>query len=199
MPVHSHRRHLPKLRSVRGFTLIEILVVLVILGILLAVALLSFGILGDDDNLDREARRLSSLIELASDEATTQGREFGIEFMSAGYRFVEHDPLLDQWFEIIGDQFLNARELEEGSEFELYLEQRKVLLQEEAQETERDEEDTNRRDLTDDYLPHVLIMSSGDITPFELRLQRFIDRREIHLNLTLTGELELIRDPNALP
>jgi len=185
-----------------GFTLIEILVVLVIIGILLSVAMLSFGILRDDDNLDREARRLSTLIELVSDEATTQGRDFGLEFMTAGYRFVEYDPLLDQWFEIIGDDYLAQRELDEGVEFELFLEEHKVLLHTEAQETEREnkDEDRNRpaRDLTDDYLPHVLIMSSGDITPFELRFVRFADRSELVLTLSLAGELEIQADDDAV-
>ncbi|MDH3441712.1 MAG: type II secretion system minor pseudopilin GspH [Gammaproteobacteria bacterium] len=201
MPVRT-RNLLPPARAAgRAFTLIEILVVLVIIGILTAVAFLSFGILADDDNMDREARRLTTLIQLVTDEATTQGRDFGIEFMSAGYRFVEHDPLLDQWFEIVGDDYLVQRDLEEGVEFELYLEERKVLLHTEARETEREEDDDDNardRDLTDDYLPHVLIMSSGDVTPFELRFIREVDRSEILLTMSLTGELEIEDEDDAI-
>lgn len=202
MSVRTHIERRPQPRAARAFTLVEILVVLVIIGILTAVAFLSFGILGDDDNMDREARRLTSLIQLVTDEATTQGRDFGVEFMAAGYRFVEHDPLLDQWFEITGDDYLVQRDLDEGVEFELYLEERRVLLHTEAQKTERevkDEDDNNTpdRDLTDDYLPHVLIMSSGDVTPFELRLVRDADRSEILLTMSLLGELEIIKDDDA--
>ena len=183
------------------FTLIEILVVLVIVGILTAVAFLSFGLLAENDNMDREARRLSTLIQLVSDEAATQGRDFGLEFMTGGYRFVEYDPLLNQWFEVIGDDFLEQRVLDEGVEFELFLEERRVLLHSEAQETEREEEDEQqapRRDLTDDYLPHVLIMSSGDVTPFELRFLRDVDRSEITLEMTLAGDLEIRSDEDPL-
>lgn len=198
------RNHRPPARLTgRAFTLIEILVVMVIVGILTAVAFLSFGILADDDDMDREARRLSSLIQLVTDEATTQGRDFGIEFMSAGYRFVEHDPLLDQWFEIIGDDYLVQRDLDEGVEFELYLEERKILLHAEAQETgSEDEDDDNSnapdRDLTDDYLPHVLIMSSGDVTPFELRFIRYVDRSELLMTMSLAGELEIEDEDDAV-
>ena len=180
-----------------GFTLIEILIVMVILGIILAVAFLSFGLLDQDRSLGREARRLSSLIELATDEATTQGRDFGLEFMTAGYRFVEYDPLIDQWFQLDGDDFLRERELDEGVELELFLEERSVLLHTEAQETEDDEEEDGR-DLTDDYLPHVLIMSSGDVTPFELRFLRMIDRSEVTLSMSLTGELEVETEDDAV-
>jgi len=202
----EHRRP-PSLKHGRAFTLIEILVVMVIVGILMAVAFLSFGILGNDDNMDREARRLSSLIQLVTDEATTQGRDFGVEFMTVGYRFVEHDPLLDQWFEVIGDDYLVQRTLEEGMEFELTLEERRILLHTEAQETAREEVEEeeplliNRlenRDLTDDYLPHVLILSSGDVTPFELRMIRDADRRELLLTLSLAGELEILQDDDVV-
>lgn len=207
MQVRPEHRRPSSLKHGRAFTLIEILVVMVIVGILMAVAFLSFGILGDDDNMDREARRLSSLIQLVIDEATTQGRDFGVEFMTAGYRFVEHDPLLEQWFEVIGDDYLAQRTLEEGMEFELTLEERRILLHTEAQETAREEVEeeepslVNRlenRDLTDDYLPHVLILSSGDVTPFELRMIRDADRRELLLTLSLAGEIEILQDDDVV-
>ena len=201
MSLRAHLRPTPGKRQ-RAFTLIEILVVLVIVGILTAVAFLSFGILGDNDSMDREVRRLSSLIELVSDEATTQGRDYGLEFMTGGYRFVEYDPLLNQWFEVIGDDFLEQRQLDEGVEFELFLEERRVLLHSDAQETEREDDEEERqtpqRDLTDDYLPHVLIMSSGDVTPFELRFLRAVDRGEITLEMTLVGEMEIRSDEDPL-
>ena len=179
-------------RGEHAFTLIELLVVIVIVGIVSAVALLSLGILGDDRNLQREARRLGSLIELANDEATMQGRDYGLEIMQSGYRFVEHDPLIGQWNEIIGDETLRPRQLEEQMEFALFIEDRRVLLEEEAAVTEDDEDDDeSNRNLVDDYIPHVLILSSGDITPFELRIVRQSDRAEITMTMSLLGEFEI--------
>ncbi len=175
----------------RAFTLIELLVVLVIIAVISAAALLSIGIIGDDRNLQTEARRLSSLIELANDEAAILGRDYGLEIMESGYRFVEYDPLLNQWYEIIGDDFLRPRRIEEGMEFELFIEDRRILLDTDVARTERDEEDT---DLTDDYIPHILIMSSGDVSPFELRIVRPADRANVTLTMSLTGELELQGD-----
>jgi general secretion pathway protein H len=195
MSVRNHRPRTILVSGGQGFTLIEVLVVVVIIAVISAVALLSVGILGDDRNLQREARRLSSLIELANDEATIQGREYGLELLQSGYRFVEHDPLLNQWHELLGDDFLRPRQLEEGMEFQLFLEDRRVLLDTSAADTEREGADT---DPTDDYLPHILIMSSGDVSPFELRILRPSDRAALTLTMSLAGELE-IRDDDQEP
>ena len=50
-------------RSVSGFTLIEILVVLLIIGILVTGASLSLGVLGRDSALTKESDRLSALMD----------------------------------------------------------------------------------------------------------------------------------------
>ena len=185
-----------KKRKISAFTLIEILVVLVIVGILMGVALLSFGLLAGNDSLEREAQRLTSLINVVSEEATTQGRDFGLEFMATGYRFLEYEPFIDEWYEVTGDDYLNKRSFDQdGIEFALFLENREVLLHNKTKQTRKNQEDQgsedNSRDLTDDYLPHILIMSSGDISPFELRFFRGADQREIILTMSLAGELEL--------
>jgi general secretion pathway protein H len=194
MSIRTDRHGVNSIRSRAGFTLIEILVVLVIVGIITAVTLLSFGLLGGDDRiLERDARRLSSLIEVVNDDATIQGRDFGLELMTSGYRWVEHDPILDQWFEVADDEVLRARQLDEGTRFELYVEGHRVLLQDEAKKTEKDADGPNR-DLTDDYLPHVLVLSSGDITPFELHVIRDSDRTEVTLTMSAAGEMEIGSD-----
>lgn len=183
-----------RFRSERAFTLIEILVVVIIVGIISAVALLSFGLLGGDDrDLEQDARRLSSLIQVVNDDAVLQGRDFGLELMLSSYRWVEHDPYIDEWFEVTDDEIMRSRQLDEGTEFELYVEEHRVLLQKEAMETEKDEDETDR-ELTEAYLPHVLVLSSGDITPFELRLVRSADRAEVTLTMSLMGEMEITND-----
>jgi general secretion pathway protein H len=171
-----------------GFTLIEVLVVVTIIGIISAVVVLGVGNLGDDRELQTEARRITSLIEMASDEATLQGRDFGLELLQTGYRFVEHDPLTGQWSEVLGDELMRLRQLTQDTEFELFLEDRRVLLDIDTADSAQND-DTDGQTLSQNYLPHILILSSGDITPFRLEIVRNTDRSSVTLGVSANGEI----------
>ncbi len=175
-----------------GFTLIELLVVVVIVGVVSSFLLLSFGILGNDRALDQQARRLGSLLELSLDEATLQGRDFGLELLLGGYRFVELDPVIGQWSEVVGDDMMKPRQLDEDMEIELFIEDRKVLLAREAAKT--DMKDENHGNLKADYAPQVLILSSGDISPFRLNIVRATDRARKTLTVSIAGEIKIESD-----
>ncbi len=176
--------------SPRGFTLIEILVVVVIAAVVSSVVLLSMGVLRDDRNLQQEIYRMASLIDLAADEATLQGRDFGLEIQLGGYRFVEFDPYTERWAEIIGDDILRPRSLPEGFEFELYVEGKRIQLSHQMAEIQADEDDDNRAKLTA-YAPHSLLLSSGDLTPFELVLRRPADESIYQLRILPNGEVRI--------
>ena len=182
-------------REQKAFTLIELLVVVVIVGIVSSFLLLSFGILGTDRALEQHARRLGSLLELTLDEATLQGRDFGLELMRGGYRFVELDPVLGLWSEVAGDDVLQARQLEDDMEIELYIEGRQVVLARDPASTEKSDE--NRRDRREDYAPHVLILSSGDISPFRLNIVRAADRTQKTLTVSPAGEIRIDADDES--
>jgi type II secretion system protein H len=182
----------------RGFTLIELLVVIAIAAILVTIVVISFNLVGVDRAVEKQVVKLSTLIDMASDEAQIQGRDYGLEFLQAGYRFVEYDPFLNVWNEVVGDDLLQPRELDEDMVVELFLEGRRVLLQAKAKDTEVDDENKPNRDLTDDYLPHVLIMASGDITPFRLDIVRLTDDLAIGLELEFGGKLEIVRHDQDL-
>lgn len=198
-----------------GFTLVEVMVVVVIIGVVSAMLIISFNLVGTDRNLKTQASRLASLLELAVDEAALQGRDYGLEVMRAGYRFVEFDPILGRWNEVIGDDVLRPRTLEDELEFELTIEERRVALDEQAADIAVDsmkddkaddrgnseyetyrEKKTDNRDLKSDYSPHILILSSGDTTPFILKIVRPRDRAEISLSMLVTGQLRIESNDN---
>jgi general secretion pathway protein H len=167
-----------------GFTLIELLVVVVVIGIIVSIGLLSLGVLGDDRQLRREAFRIGSLLEVAQDEAVMQGREFGLEVMLTSYRFVEFDPYQQRWAEVPTEDVFRARELPEGIEFDLLLENKSILLEIDAEDllASDAQENANSRK---EFAPHILIFSSGDSTPFQLRI---VDRAQDY-TVILTGDI----------
>ena len=174
-----------------GFTLIELLVVVIVVAIIMAVAVFSTSIVRDDRELRREIYRIGSLLEVAQDEAVMQGREFGLEVLLNSYRFVEYDPFTRLWSEIgIDDQF-RPRQLPEGVEFELLLEDKRVLLDLEASDLAVDEKDRDN-DKRNEFAPHILIFSSGDSTPFQLRLHNRNLEQTAILTGDLTGEIEIL-------
>lgn len=174
-----------------GFTLIEILVVVTVIGIIVSIGLLSLSVLGDDRQLRIEARRLSSLLAAAQDEAVMQGREFGLELMKGSYRFVEYDPYEARWLELEIDDIFRERTLPEGLEFDLLLEGKTILLSAEAAKI-ADPDSTNVSNMTKKYAPHVLIFSSGEATPFELRIARRSEQQLVILEGNVMGVVDMM-------
>lgn len=175
----------------KAFTLIELLIVITIVGIILSIAVLSLGILGDDRELREESRRFITLVQVLQDEAIMQGRDFGIEFMNGGFRFVEYDPLIGTWAGIIGDDTLRPRDLPEGVEFDLWIEGQRVVLKDapSAFDDPEDDEDSEERGI-ENYAPHVLVYSSGDMTPFEVRLLRQDLDQSVALESNILGDIK---------
>jgi general secretion pathway protein H len=190
----EHRGHwlqtMPKSRFSAGFTLVEILVVIVIVATVVSITMLSFGVLGNDRELQTEARRFVSLYEMAQDEASMQSREFGIELMTGSYRFVEYDALAGRWADVPGDDTLRLRPLPDDEEFELYLEDKRILLNNDP--AKFDDPDKKRFSTTTAYAPHLLIYSSGDATPFEVRIVRAFDNARVVMRGNALGEVEIL-------
>ncbi|MBT8066168.1 MAG: type II secretion system minor pseudopilin GspH [Gammaproteobacteria bacterium] len=178
-------------RRQHGFTLIEILVVVIIIATVSGIALMSIGLIGDDKELSTERQRLASLIEVAQDEATLQGREFGLELMTSTYRFVEFDPFASQWSEILGDDLFRLRQLPEGMEFELYVEDKRVLLADDPKALEDPDDDSMAR-TTEKYAPHIFVFSSGELTAYEIRIRRPQQDQQLVMRGDILGEIEFV-------
>ena len=91
----------------RGFTLLELLVVLVIAGIMLGVV--SFNAMpGEQQVLQNDAQRIALLLQLARDEAIVRNRPIAFEAEPERYRFLIRDG--DQWQALTQEDLLRERE-----------------------------------------------------------------------------------------
>jgi general secretion pathway protein H len=180
-----------KYAQLRGFTLIEILVVVIIIATISSIALLSLNLIGDDRELDTERKRLATLLEVAQDEAVMQGREFGVEILRTGYRFVEFDPLTSQWSEILYDDLYRLRKLPDGMELELYVEDKRIMLDADPKVFEPPKDDEISMEV-DNYMPHLLVFSSGEMTAYEIRLRRDANDQELVMRGDILGDIEIV-------
>ena len=77
----------PLRRTAAGFTLLELLVVLVIAGIMLGAIALN-AVPGDRQVVQSEAQRVALLLQLARDEAIVRNRPIAFEADQDRYRFL---------------------------------------------------------------------------------------------------------------
>jgi general secretion pathway protein H len=145
-----------------GFTLLEVLVVLVIIGIITAMAVVSTGVLGRDRQMDQEAQRLQAVLAQAREESMLDGRDVGVRVDRQGYDFLRFNGRTAAWEPVVGDALLRSRDLPGGVNASLRLEAREVQLKPRTAPTE--DEGPGQ--------PQIVVMASGDVVPFELLLHR---------------------------
>lgn len=138
-----------------GFTLIELMVVLVVVGLLISLVGLSIGGGGERRELKEMTRSFYLRMQAASEEAVLTSREIGVELRDGRYRFVYLDRDQGQWAAIPPGGLSGGR-LPEWVELELM--------------TDGGEADALETDGDDEPQPDLVFFSSGESTAFDLYL-----------------------------
>lgn len=177
-------------RSARGFTLIEILVVIVIISIIIASVTIAVNVLGGDRQAEDQARRLWAVMQQAREEAELQGLDAGVYMAAGAYEFVRFDPRANVWQPITDDDFYGPREMPAGLRFRATLDGREIVLKprlptrtfkprakvnndvKELGAPDESKEDPRKKDDKDNPPPQIVVLSSGEIMPFEVVIER---------------------------
>ena len=150
-----------KVKLHKGFTLIEMMVVVVIAAIMMGAVTLSFPNNQADELLEKEGNRLVALINFAQDEATLQSREFALALDATGYAFYLNNE--GNW--VAADDTFARHNFPDVIKPALYLEGEKIAL-------------SNKKNRH----PQILILSTGEVTPFNYRLSYL---NEINLDISV--------------
>lgn len=140
--------------SMLGFTLLEVIVVVFIIGLMATFASLSVG--GGDRYLQQEAQRLIGLVQLAGEEAIINGQEYGLEFNKTGYQFglIGNENKITPLEE--DDGVFRARTMPNGIFIALEINGEEIFLQEASGE---EDDDSEQKSI-------IYLLSSGEMTPF---------------------------------
>ena len=183
-------------RRMRGFTLIEIMLVMVIIGCAAGIVVLSIP--GGPNpklggGLSEESQQLAATIQVMSEQATQQGRTIGLHISEHGYQFMIRqenastneesvtqttskalDTMIDwdhqSWQPYQSEKLRTAGEFDEQISLALTLDG--LQLQDEENRLGRSEPqwfDTENQLAA--KTPQILLLPSGEITPFSLTLQ----------------------------
>jgi len=139
-------------QQLTGFTLIEILVVLVLAGLLAALTMANLAGGSQQRELRERVRELYLLMQTASEQAVLNNREYGLVLGENGYRFVAFENETRDWA-AYSERLFRPRSFPDWLVLTAYLENDLPRLAMDNDKTLR---------------PDIVFYSSGETTPFEL-------------------------------
>ncbi|MFM4703065.1 GspH family T2SS minor pseudopilin variant ExeH [Aeromonas bivalvium] len=153
-----------KQRHQAGFTLLEVLLVAMLMGLVATAVTLSMGGARGDRELDKQARRFMAVLQQAQQQAVMDGRLLGLRLDDHGWQFMRRQGKDRSWQPLEGDKLLGPVEL--GDDIRLTLELAGFAWQ--PRDDERGEANKTSR-------PQVLIFPGDELTPFVLTLSQRVD------------------------
>ncbi len=160
---------LPRRHASRGFTLWELVIVVAIFAITLSIIQFSFGLVDNERDLKRVGRDLGKLFHLLNQEAVFEDKNFAISINDENFVVLEYDG--DEW-QPSGDRFFRSIALTESQTSMLIIENQVIDISK-----------------TTKPQPHILILSSGEMTPFEWRIEDSNTQSGILLQGNLLGSV----------
>jgi len=157
-------------RQQQGFTLIEILVVVVLISVIVSVMLLSIDLSSPSRRLEAVADKLTQQMHLAYQSAVLQQRELGFSITEQGYLFLEYQE--GEWIPPF-EKLLQPEVWPEPLERTLILDEKAVAPMS-----------------MKEPVAQVLILSSGEMTPFLLELRDRDNDWQARLSGDFLGRLE---------
>ena len=169
-----------------GFTLIEMLVVLVIIGIVVSAVVVSVRTDDMGEHMDMEMQRIQALLKLAREEAVMQDEDIALKITENSYSF---EILGDKgWQPISDDRIFRERKVLDGTELALKVDNLEIKFGQKEAEAGADKIPP----------PRIFILSSGEIMPFELILRTLDQSIQYSLKAEQDGKIKLITPTEGL-
>jgi len=155
----------------RGFTLIELMVVMVLLGLISSIALTTVGGGNQKRELNNEVNRLHAVLRMAAEESIFSNTEIGVVIEADLYEFLTFDETEGKWI-AAEPHFLRPYPLPEwiSLDFQREGKERKLLGNQSLLDKDSEfvstilETETAKK-------PDLMLLSSGEVTGFTISMQ----------------------------
>ena len=179
----------------RGFTLIELMVVMVLLGLISSIALTTVGGGNQKRELNNEVNRLHAVLRMAAEESIFSNTEIGVVIDDDLYEFLTYDEVENKWT-AAAPHFLRSYSLPDwiSLEFQREGEERKLLASKLAGlKTDEDSDfQSSVLDTEPAKRPDLMLLSSGEVTGFTISMQIEDDNSSrIEIKTNAQGEIIL--------
>ncbi|WP_076417283.1 type II secretion system minor pseudopilin GspH [Colwellia sp. UCD-KL20] len=181
----NYKKQLPAKPALKGFTLIEVMVVIVLIGLMASVVQFNFNGNEPEKLLEKESQRFAAIFNMAAEYSMLNNVELGLVVDSEKntYQFLGFDG--EKWVPVSGNKLLEPYALPEELEAILALDDLPLdepPLINSLRENEESDLTFSGSELDEEkkLLPQVYILSGGDLTPFTLRF-KFIDTYDAYI------------------
>ena len=141
-----------------GFTLVEILVVLIIVSVMSGIVVTSLPSSFQNSDFDEESLRLKTVIELIREESLTRASEYGLKTDKDNYSFFVYNEIEQNWTQLNTKPYAEHK-VGYGILLKTSIEDNELIL------TDEEDEESSVPNA-----PRILLLSSGEMTPFEITI-----------------------------
>ena len=160
----------------RGFTLLELIVVVALAGIIVAGVLLNSSLIDPNKKFITRTEKIAKLIHFAHQQAEISNQNYAISSTTKGYVFLHYQG--GDWT-LMNDKPLISKELPEQLKQELSIDTKLVEPISPSQIKQKK------------YVPHILMLSSGEMSPFAWSFSDLDNDLEIILTGAYNGKINI--------
>jgi general secretion pathway protein H len=165
-PLYPPTRH-------HGFTLVEVLMVVLIIGVMISLTVMTLPEPSTQKKQETETKRIAHLVQLASENAVLKSRILGVLIAENDYQFVYFNPEEKIW-KPLPDRIYRPRTLPESFKFRIALEGSGYAIPEIVDNT-----------------PQVILGANGEMTPFRLKVLNSDNQAFYEMITSLFGHIKI--------